>query len=113
MSWIVSNICVGTKSQLQQILSCSSLLQKLSVLFVTGDSETKKEIAYILGNICSGGSPNEVFEYVKTYSMLESLVLFLKTENDGKCLEGGLFGLFELLKVGEKAGGPNQVYTYL
>ena len=45
--------------------------------------------------------------------MLESLVLFIKSESDGKCLEGGLFGLFELLKVGEKAGGQNQVYQYL
>jgi len=41
------------------------------------------------------------------------LVIFIKAENDGKCLEGGLFALFELLKVGEKMGLPNQVYMYL
>lgn len=113
--WIISNICVGTRSQLEQIVTCKELLSKLAVLFAAGDSSVKKEIAYILGNISVGLRADEVFEYVKTYRMLESLVQFVKSEDDGKCLEGGLFALFELLKVGEKAGagGQNQVYLYL
>ena len=34
--WIISNICVGTKSQLQQILSHNDLMKKLSILFASG-----------------------------------------------------------------------------
>lgn len=34
---------------------------------------------------------------------------FLMTEEDGKCLEGGLHGLFEVMKFGEKLQGQNVI----
>lgn len=93
--WILSNICVGTASQLDQILSNLDLMQKIGELYIGGDPLVKKEISYIFGNICSKYSDTErIFAVMKNHNLLESLVQFIKNESDSKCLEGGLYALF-------------------
>ena len=38
---------------------------------------------------------------------------FINSENTDVCLEGGLFALLEMLKMGDKAGSQNIVYLQL
>ena len=40
-------------------------------------------------------------------------MMFLMQEDEGKCIEAGLFALFEILKASEKLGSPNQVLLRL
>lgn len=105
--WIISNICVGTTSQIDQILNSKELLNKLIVLFQVDTPQVKKEICYIIGNICHCGQPESIFKLLNEFPFLEYLMQFLMTEEDGKCLEGGLTGLFEVMKFGEKLHGQN------
>ena len=111
--WIISNLCVGTKTQLDQIFNNPLLLTTIAELYQTGESVVKKEVSYILGNICNSGQHQRVLELVSHYALLESLAHFIAQEEDGQCLEGGLFALFELLKIGDKVGGRNVVYLKL
>lgn len=45
------------------------------------------------------------------YPFLECLMQFLMTEEDGKCLEGGLHALYEVMKLGEKMKGQNVIMS--
>ncbi len=111
--WIISNICVGTASQLNQILSSKELLGKLFILLQGGEPEVKKEVCYIFGNMCHCGKPEAIINLMHEYLVLDSLMAYLMSEQEGKCLEGGLHALFEALKLGEKIGKPNVIYARL
>jgi importin subunit alpha-6/7 len=115
--WILSNICVGTPSQLQQLMACSQLLAKLAELYISGEAEIKREVSYVVGNICHSGTPAQaVFGLLRDYRLLASMVQFIMSEGlegDGKFLEGGLFALKKSLELGDKLGGRNLVYLAL
>ena len=57
-----------------------------------------------MGNICHTGQPDIALKVIKEYRFLDSLVAFINSEKVDSCLEGGLFALFEVLKVGDRVG---------
>ena len=100
--WILSNICVGTISQVNQILAQHQLLQKIAVLFQVDDPTVKLEICYIVANVCHSGSQESVFHMLNTYNFFDNLVHILMQENDGKVLCSALNLVFEMLNFGKK-----------
>lgn len=53
--WIISNICAGTSSQINQVLSNSNLLLKLSQLFLQDELDVRREICYVFSNMSELG----------------------------------------------------------
>jgi len=89
--WAISNIAAGNTAQIQKIIDCQGLLNKLVSLLKTDQFEIKKECSWALSNLTTTCSPEQVSCLLKC-DIIEAMVPMINT-NDAKLLKVLLEGM--------------------
>ena len=96
--WALSNIAAGNIKQVTGLVQCSQLLQQVIKTATNDDWDVRKEAAWVISNICTGGKAPHIAEIVKL-GALEALVSLLDVA-DVKIVSVALEALESVLSKG-------------
>ena len=105
--WVLSNITAGTKSQIQAVISSTTLINRVLELFDMDGNDVKREICYIFSNMAHSGDPESIFALYRTTNIIRYYVNLLSVD-DNKSIEVALECLFVILAHGDKFKGTGK-----
>jgi len=98
--WAISNIAAGNSEQVQKIIDCQGLINKLVSLLKTDKFEIKKECSWALSNLTTTCSPEQVSSLLKC-DVIEAMVPMINT-NDVKLQKVLLEGLNNIVAMASR-----------
>eukprot|EP01051_Picozoa_sp_SAG22_P003648 SAG22_NODE_180_length_16069_cov_5.323231_15_plen_1459_part_00 len=96
--WTISNIAAGNKDQIQAIIE-QGLIPPLVQVLMQGDFDIKKEVAFAISNVTTGGTPEQI-RYLVTQQCIRPLCDLL-TVRDSRIVNAALQGIENILKLGK------------
>lgn len=101
--WMLSNITAGTASQIEAVIRCPGLIQKVIELLESSDHNIQKEACWVISNATSGG--NESHLLTSLVSSIEPMCKLLHS-HDQKTVAVVLEGLENFLRTDSYAVSP-------
>lgn len=101
-AWTVSNITAGNQEQIQAVVD-AGIFEQIRLVMQKGDYKAQKEAAWALFNTITSCTPEQVFDLLERYKLLEPFLDLLAAPDPRiiKVVETGLRNLFVLA---EKSG---------
>lgn len=101
-AWTVSNITAGNQEQIQTVVD-AGIFQQIRNVMDKGDFKAQKEAAWALFNTITSCTPEQVFDIVERYRLLEPF-LDLLAAPDPRIIKVVQTGLRNLFVLAEKSG---------
>ena len=105
---MLSNVAAGTKAQIACLLEQRDTVGIVLNCLQNDEWDVRKEAAWVVSNIATGGTHEQVFALVKNHRVVAPLCSLLDVQ-DGKILMVALDALEALLKCDGKSSGLLQV----
>lgn len=101
-AWTVSNITAGNQEQIQAVVD-AGIFQQIRHVMHKGDFKSQKEAAWALYNTITSCTPDQVFDIVERYKLLEPFLDLLPAP-DARIIKVVQTGLRNLFVHAEKSG---------
>lgn len=101
-AWTISNITAGNAAQIQTVID-EGLFSDICEVLKGGEFRSQKEAAWVVTNVISSGSDNQIFYLIEHLDILKPYCDLMESK-DARCVLVILSGLKNLFALADKRG---------